>query len=76
MHSASKNVQEAADGQKTRWKRKGTRLLSTGNFLPFAWWNLTLEISASHDTWHALYIMSFAKPRDIISMIRGFSGYV
>jgi len=62
---------------KTRWKRtKGTRLLSTeGTFLPFPRprENLTLEISASPDTWRALYIMSFAKPEDIVNTIRNLS---
>jgi len=62
---------------KTRWKRtKGTRLLSTeGTFLPLppAHEALTLEISASPDTWRTLYIMSFAKPEDIVSIIRNLS---
>ena len=62
---------------KTRWKRtKGIRLLSTeGTFLllPPPRKDLTLEISASPDTWRALYIMSFAKPEDIVSMIRNLS---
>jgi hypothetical protein len=62
---------------KTRWKRtKGTRLLSTeGTFLPLPppREDLTLEISASPDTWRNLYIMSFAKPEDIVSMIRNLS---
>ena len=62
---------------KTRWKRtKGTRLLSArGNFLriPSPREDLTLEISASPDTWRTLYIMSFAKPEDIVSMIRNLS---
>ena len=62
---------------KTRWKRtKGTRLLSTeGTFLPLPppSKDLTLEISASPDTWRALYIMSFAKPEDLVSMIRNLS---
>jgi hypothetical protein len=62
---------------KTRWKRsKGTRLLSTeGSFLPLpsSRENLTLEISASPDTWRTLYIMSFVKPEDIVSMIRNLS---
>jgi hypothetical protein len=62
---------------KTRWKRtKGTRLLSTeGTFLPLSppREDLTLEISASPDTWRTLYIMSLAKPEDIVSMIRNLS---
>src|SRR5512136_1151526 len=62
---------------KTRWKgTKGTRLLSTeGTFLPLPSprEDLTLEISASPDTWRTLYIMSFAKPEDIVSMIRNLS---
>ena len=62
---------------KTRWKgTKGTRLLSTeGTFLPLPSprEDLTLEISASADTWRTLYIMSFAKPEDIVSMIRNLS---
>ena len=62
---------------KTRWKRtKGTRLLSTeGSFLPLpsSREDLTLEISASPDTWRTLYIMSFVKPEDIVSMIRNLS---
>jgi hypothetical protein len=62
---------------KTRWKRtKGTRLLSAeGTFLPLPRprEDLTLEISASPDTWRTLYIMSFAKPGDIVSIIRNLS---
>jgi len=62
---------------KTRWKRtKGGRLLSTeGTFLPLPppGEDLTLEISASPSTWRTLYIMSFAKPEDIVSMIRNLS---
>jgi hypothetical protein len=62
---------------KTRWKRtKGTRLLSTkGTFLalPSPREGLTLEISASPDTWRTLYLMSFAKPEDIVTMIRNLS---
>jgi len=62
---------------KTRWKRtKGARLLSTeGTFLPPPppHENLTLEISASPDTWRTLYIMSFVKPEDIVSIIRNLS---
>lgn len=62
---------------KTRWKRtKGTRLLSTeGTFLPLPppSKDLTLEISASPDTWRALYIMSFAKPEDLVNTIRNLS---
>jgi len=62
---------------KTRWKRtKSTCLLSTeGTFLPLPppRKDLTLEISASPDAWRTLYIMSFAKPEDIVSMIRKLS---
>jgi len=62
---------------RARWKRtKGTRLLSTeGTFspLPPSREGLTLEISASPDIWRLLYIMSFAKPEDIVSMVRDLS---
>ena len=62
---------------KTRWKRtKGVRILSAeGTFLPFPvpHKDFTLEISASPDTWRTLYIMSFVKPEDIVSIIRNLS---
>ena len=62
---------------KTRWKRtKGNRLLSTeGTLLPLPppREDLTLEISASPNTWRTLYIVSFAKPEDNVSMIRNLS---
>lgn len=62
---------------KTRWKRrKGARLLTTeATFLPLPSTRegLTLEISASPETWRSLYIMSFARPEDIVSTIRNLS---
>jgi hypothetical protein len=62
---------------KTRWKRtKGVGILSTeGTFLPLPsrGEDLTLEISASPHTWRILYIMSFAKPGDIVNIIRNLS---
>ena len=62
---------------KTRWKRtKRGRLLSAeGDFLllPPPGEDLTLEISASPGAWRALYIMSFAKPGDIVNIVRNLS---
>ncbi len=62
---------------KTRWKRtKGDGILSTKGTslpLPSLGEDLTLEISASPDTWRTLYIMSFTKPGDIVSIIRNLS---
>lgn len=62
---------------KTRWKRtKGTRLISAeGTFLlfPSPRDGVKLEISASPDTWRTLYIMSLARPADIVSIIRNLS---
>ena len=62
---------------KTRWKRtKGVRILSAeGTFLALRTprKDLTLEISGSPDTWRTLYIMSFANPGDMVSVIRNLS---
>jgi len=62
---------------KTRWKRiKRGRVLSVeGTFLPLSppREDLTLEISGSPDTWRTLYIMSFGKPDDVVSIIRNLS---
>jgi len=62
---------------KTRWKTtKGGRILSAEGTLlalPPPREDLKLEISASPGTWRTLYIMSFAKPEEIVSIIRNLS---